>query len=179
MTHLYFVRHGLSQLNVEGRLAGFLDTPLVDDGRKQAKKAGQTAKELGIEYIITSPLSRAYETAKIIATEIGYPVEKIEVNPMFIERHFGAMEGEIYVPDTNFDGILDAEPTHVLLSRSELAVRYLETLPYKKILVVSHGAIGRALRHHIIPDEPFHLPIKYANAEIVEWITTAPESQMS
>lgn len=169
MTHLYYVRHGLSELNVAGRISGFIDTPLVEDGRKQAKEAGQNAKNLEIEHIITSPLSRAYETAKIIAKEIGYPEKDIEVNPMFIERHFGAMEGQPYRPDFNYDGIIDAEQTHVLLSRSELALRYMEGLPYNKILVVSHGAFGRALRHHLIPNEPFHTPIKYANAEIIEW----------
>lgn len=169
MTHLYFVRHGLSKLNTEGRVAGFIDTPLVNDGREQAKQAGTAAKNLDIEHIITSPLVRAYETAKIIAKEIDYPENKIEVNPMFIERHFGSMEGQPYTPDFDYDGIVDAEPTHVLLSRSELAIRYLESLPYNKILVVSHGAFGRALRHHLVPHEPFNHPIKYANAEIIEW----------
>lgn len=172
MTHLYFVRHGLSELNAAGRIAGVTDTPLVNEGRKQAKLAGKAAKKLGIEYVISSPLSRAHETAKIIAKEIGYPEEKIEINPLFIERNFGEREGQPYIPDFDYDSISNAEKTHELLSRAEQCVKYLHSLPYNKILVVSHGSTGRALRHHLFEDQPFHLPIKYKSAELVEWIIT-------
>jgi probable phosphoglycerate mutase len=173
MTHIYFVRHGLSELNVAGMVAGVTDTPLVNEGRRQAKLAGKAAKKLGIQHMICSPLSRAHETAKIIAKEIGYPEDKIEVNPMFIERNFGEREAQPYVPDFDYDGIKDAEKLDEFLSRAERAVRYLETLPYDKIMVVSHGATGRALRHHLIPHQPYHLSIKYNNAEIVEWDLSA------
>jgi len=170
MTHLYHVRHGLSEMNVDGKVSGHTDTPLVSEGRKQARQAGKKAKNLGIEYIICSPLQRAHHTAQIIAKEIGYPLEKIEVNPLFIERNFGAMEGQPYRPDVNYDGIADAEKSDALLARAKQAIDYLHSLPYDKILVVSHGSTSRALRHHIIKDQPFHMPIKYKNAELVEWI---------
>ena len=169
MTHLYFVRHGQSKLNAAGRIAGATDTPLTDEGRLQASETGKKAKDLGIEHIIASPLSRAHDTAKHIAQEIGYPEDKIEVNPMFVERNYGAMEGALYVPYTNYDEVEGAETTKDLLARSERAVEYLESLPYKKILVVAHGSLGRALRHHMVAEQPFHMPIKYANAELVEW----------
>lgn len=172
MTHLYFVRHGLSQLNAEGRVAGHTDTPLTLKGKQQATKAGQSAKNLEIEHIISSPLSRAYDTAKIIAEEIGYPTDKIEINPLFIERNFGAMEQQPYTPDIDYDGIADAERIDVFLGRAEQAIKYLHSLPYNKILVVSHGATGRALRHHLVEDQPFHYPQKFGNAELVEWIIT-------
>ncbi len=169
MTHLYFVRHGQSKLNADGRIAGVLDTPLTDVGKAQAIITGQLAKDIGIDYIIASPLTRTHDTAKLIAREIGYDENKIELNPMFIERNFGIMEGAVYRPDTNYDGIADAESTTDLLSRAERAVAYVESLPYDKILVVSHGSFGRAIRHHMVKEEPFHMPIKYANAELVEW----------
>jgi broad specificity phosphatase PhoE len=172
MTHLYHVRHGLSEMNKAGKISGHTDTPLAEEGRKQAKKTGKKAKQLGIDYIICSPLIRAHETAKIIAREIGYPIDKIEVNPLFIERNFGAMEGQPYRPDIDYDGIADAEKTDVFLARAEQAVMYLKSLPHSKILVVSHGSTSRALRHHLIKDQPFHMPIKYKNAELVEWIIT-------
>ena len=169
MTHLYFVRHGQSELNAAGRVAGVIDTPLTDEGRDQATETGKKAKSLGIEYIIASPLSRAYDTAKLIAKEIGYSEDKIEINPMFAERDYGAMEGAPYVPYTSYDEVEGAEKTADLLARSERAVKYLESLPYEKILVVSHGSLGRALRHHMVVDQPFHMPIKYANAELISW----------
>lgn len=169
MKTIYFIRHGLSELNAKGKIAGHTETPLTKVGREQAKLAGNQAKALGIEHIITSPLSRAYETAKIMAQEVGYPLKNIEVNPLFVERNFGVMEMQPYQPDTDYDGITDAEATDVLLARAEQAVNYLKSLPYNKILVVSHGSTGRALRHHLVPDQPFHAPIKYANAEIIGW----------
>lgn len=181
MTHLYFIRHGLSQLNTEGKLAGVIDTPLTDEGRAQATAAGKAAWHLGIEYIISSPLSRTLDTAKLIAKEIGYDENKIEVNPLFVERNFGVLEGQPYKADIDYDGIVDAEKTSDLLNRSERAIRYLESLPYEKILVVSHGSFGRALRHHVVPEHPFHYPLKYHNAKLVTWIITSkgrvPESQ--
>ncbi len=170
MTHLYFIRHGLSQLNVEGKVAGTTETPLTEIGKQQASAAGKNTKGLGIEHIISSPLSRALDTAKLIAKEIGYPVNKIEINPLFIERSFGVMEAQPYRPDMNYDGVVDAEELSSLLTRAEQAIKYLHTLPYNKILVVSHGSTGRALRHHLEADKPFHFPKRFANAELVEWI---------
>lgn len=172
MTHLYFVRHGLSQLNIEGKFAGITETPLSEEGKKQASQTGKNAKNLGIDHIISSPLSRAYDTAKIIAKEIDYPIENIEVNPLFIERSFGSIERQPYRPDIDFDGIVDAENTNTLLARAEHAINYLHTLPYHKILVVSHGSTGRALRHHLVNNQPFNNPKRFKNAEIVEWIIT-------
>lgn len=168
MTHIYFVRHALSEYNAQGLLAGISDTPLHNIGRAQAKEAGKAARHLGIDYIISSPLSRTRETAEIIAKEIGYPVEKIELNPLFIERDFGVREGQPYVRDVDYDGVLDAEKTDALLTRAEKAVQYLNNLPYEKILIVSHGSMGRALRHHLIPSQPFHRPIRYENADIIK-----------
>ncbi len=169
MTRFYFIRHGLSQLNVEWRFAGHTDTPLTEEGKKQAIKAGKKAKKLEIDHIISSPLSRAYDTAKLIAKEIDYPIKNIEINPLFIERNLGAMENQPYKPDIDFDGIADAESTDQLTARAKLAIDYLSGLHHKKILVVSHGAIGRSFRQ-ILSDEPvdFNAPIK--NSEIIEWL---------
>lgn len=169
MKTIYFVRHGQSELNVAGRVAGHTDTPLTAEGRNQAKKAGQQAKDLGIEHIITSPLSRAMDTAKIIAKEIDYPEDKIEVNPMFIERNFGDMEAKPYKTARNYDVVKNAEHSTDLIDRAQRSINYLKTLPYKKILVVSHGSTGRALRHHIVKDQPFNHPVRFENAQIVEW----------
>lgn len=169
MKTLYFVRHGLSELNVAGLLAGATDTPLVDEGRSQAKKAGKKAKKLDIDHLIASPLSRTMETAKIIAKEIGYPEDKIEVNPLFVERHFGDMEAQKYKPGINYDVINNAESSADILKRADKAIKYLQTLPYKKIMIVSHGSMGRAMRHHLVEDAPFHHPVAILNAEIIEW----------
>jgi putative hydrolase of HD superfamily len=169
MKKLYFVRHGFSQMNELGQWAGRINTPLTDKGRVQAKQAGQAAKDLGIDYIVTSPLVRAYETAQIIAHQIGYPLDKVHTSSLFIERDFGAAEGQPYNPDLDLDGIADIETTDTLLNRAHLALEFLQTVPGKTILVVGHGAIGRALRHHLHSDMPFSSPAPIENAKITEF----------
>lgn len=162
------MRHGLTQMNVEGRWSGTTETPLTDTGREQAKAAGKKAKTLHIDYIACSPLGRAKETARIIAKEIDYPISKIHINPMLIERHFGELEGQLWGPDPNLDGIADLETSETLIKRAEYVLQWLHSIEAEHILVVSHGSFGRALRSLILEEFPFHTPHKLANAEIVE-----------
>ena len=170
MKKLYFVRHGESVLNVAGLFAGTTDTALTPKGRRQAKRAGAQAKDLKIDLIISSPLSRAYDTAKIIAKEIGYPKAKIQLNPMLAERNYGSAEGQPYSVDFNVDGIKDAETVDELLLRAKEVVDSLSRLEAENVMLVGHGSIGRAIRHHLLEDYPYHLPERLANAEIVQWI---------
>lgn len=160
-------------MNVAGVWSGQIETPLTKQGRAQAKKAGQELKDqnVHIDYIISSPLARAHDTAIIIAKEIGYPKDKIETNPLFLERHFGALEGMAWQPDINLDGIADIETTDTILNRARMALTYLESLPYDTILVAAHGSIGRAIRHHIHEDIPFHDYTKRLdNAIVHRWL---------
>lgn len=158
-------------MNVEGKIAGSTETPLTEEGRNQAKNAGKKLKELKIDYIVCSPQSRTKETAEIIAKELGYPLDKIHFNDLFVERDYGPMEGAAWHPDLNVDGIADVESADTLINRARLALNFLESLPEENILVVSHGSFGRALRHHILEDFPFsRKEDRIANAEVHEWL---------
>ncbi len=172
MKKLYFVRHGLSQLGKQGLWAGSTDTLLADEGRLQATEAGRAAIANGIhiDYIISSPLIRAHDTARLIAAEISYPDTNIEINPLIIERDFGELEGTAWDPEFEVSSIASVESTASILSRAEQTYEYLQTLPYDNILLVSHGSFGRALRHIINPAIPFDTKGRFQNAEIVELI---------
>lgn len=170
MEKLYFMRHGLSQLNVERRFAGIVGTPLTSEGEAQARIAAERAKQLNIDCIVSSPLSRAHETAKIIAKIIGYPEDRIELNPLLAERSYGALEGELWSPDIDMDGIADIETTDSLLARADEALDSLRQIEANNVLVVSHGSIGRAIRHHLLKDFPYQDEERLPNAEIVRWI---------
>jgi uncharacterized phosphatase len=174
MKHLYFVRHGETVGNAENIWAGTFETPLNSKGKVQAKNAGKVAKELQIDLIICSPLGRTRETAAHIATEIGYPLEKIEYSSLFIERHFGEMEGKPTLADHNVDGFVDVETHETILERAKMALDYVKSLEAENILVVSHGAFGRAFRsltHPHIPFEPKGTDeTRLKNAEIVQLI---------
>lgn len=152
MKRFYFVRHGQSVLNQQGLFGGHTNSPLTDEGRSQAKAAGKMARKLNIHAIISSPLSRALETAQIIAKEINFPLSNIQINDLFIERNFGSMEQQPWSPDLDLDGIADIETVDSILERARLAFEFLESQPEEHILVVSHGSFGRALRSIVQPD---------------------------
>jgi broad specificity phosphatase PhoE len=168
MKRLYFIRHGQSEMNVSGYYAGSSDTTLTQEGRIQAKHAGKAAKSIHIDYIVCSPLSRAHETAKIIAKEIGYPEDNIHINSLFVERDFGSLEGKPWSPDLNIDGFADVETLDDMFHRAKLALEFLETIMADNVLVVSHGMFGRALRHHVMEDFPYTHPHRMGNAELIQ-----------
>lgn len=64
---LYFVRHGESEGNKEGLFRGRTDFPLTELGRRQAESVAHALKDINFSLIVSSPLKRAYETAKFIA----------------------------------------------------------------------------------------------------------------
>ena len=68
---MYITRHGQTDWNINHRLQGRTDIPLNALGKAQAVTCGEALQGVGIELIITSPLSRAYETAEIIRGYIG------------------------------------------------------------------------------------------------------------
>lgn len=156
MKHLYVLRHGESEMNARGLLAGSTETPLTKRGRLQAREAGEEAKVLHIDYIISSPQSRAHHTAEEIAYIIGYPVDKIELNDLLVERDFGSLEGSRYSPQRSAEGTPGAETHDELQKRLTLAWEYIQTIPADNILVVTHGSAGRMLRSVVHPHIPFH-----------------------
>ncbi|MBP7807225.1 histidine phosphatase family protein [Candidatus Saccharibacteria bacterium] len=172
MKKLYFIRHGQSVLNVQGKLAGTTETPLTDEGRAQAKATGQLMKTQGImiDFVAASPLSRAHETAQIVAKEIGYDPEHIHTNQLLAERHYGELEGQPWAPDLNLDGFSDVEMDDALVARAHLALKWLKSIDADNILIVSHGGFGRAIRSITLTDFPMHHYKRISNAELIELV---------
>lgn len=96
MTKVYFIRHGESQANADGILAGQNDSPLTNKGIQQARDGARVIRDSGIvlDTIISSSLSRAYDTAVIIATQNNFPVDKIVVIDDLQEKYGGSFEGK-------------------------------------------------------------------------------------
>lgn len=168
MKHLYFVRHGLSEMNKKGIFSGRTETPLAPEGIEQAKLAGREAKKLDIDFIVTSPLERARETAALIAQEIGYPLAAITLDDRFTERTFGVLEGTPYTGSRQLDHHEGVETDAEILERAREGLEYLKTLNHDNIVIVSHGAIGRALRYIVDPSMNFHDMERLENAKIVQ-----------
>ena len=92
MGHIYFIRHGESQWNVEDKICGATDVPLTEKGHEQAILTGNKFLELGYtaDEILSSPLIRAADTARHISEITGIPVR---FEPRLIEQNFGIWEG--------------------------------------------------------------------------------------
>ena len=89
-TRLYLVRHGATQLSAEDRFAGDIGVDLSADGRSQAERLAVRVRDHSISAIYSSPLSRAVETARIIATGCGL---EPRVSDGLREIHHGHWEG--------------------------------------------------------------------------------------
>ncbi len=89
--HFYFVRHGETIWNVENKICGATDIVLTAKGHEQAIETGKRILEEKIyaDEILSSPLSRAYDTAKHISEITGIPLRKEQ---RLIEQNFGRYE---------------------------------------------------------------------------------------
>jgi probable phosphoglycerate mutase len=87
----YFVRHGETESNVLGIVAGSTDVLLTEHGRAQARTAADTLKAAGITAVYSSPLRRARDTADCIGGALALPVTVIAE---LAERNWGELEGK-------------------------------------------------------------------------------------
>ena len=95
MKKLVIVRHGQSMWNLENRFTGWTDVELSDNGKAEAKKAGELLKEKGYHFdeAFTSVLKRANDTLSIILEELGEKDIPTHFNYKLNERHYGALQG--------------------------------------------------------------------------------------
>jgi probable phosphoglycerate mutase len=174
---IYFIRHGESEANVRHVFAGQKDNShLTEKGIEQAKVEGKKIKEIGlkIDTIISSPLIRAFDTAKIVSEIIGYDKEII-IDPRITEYDMGSLTGT---------------PTHEISSKILVSAENAEDpkLFYKRIsdflnewnknekniLMVCHAGVGRiieSIKQGADPELFYDFPA-YSNAAIIklDWL---------
>ena len=146
-----YVRHGETDWNAASRAQGLSDIPLNDRGRDQARDAARILAGVAVSAIVASPLSRAHETATIIAETLGLPVE---VDEAFREVSFGEREGDTMA--TWYEDWIDSRSTPpggesfvALSERGAAAVTAQLARPRPSrhpILFVAHGALFRGIR---------------------------------
>jgi 2,3-bisphosphoglycerate-dependent phosphoglycerate mutase len=92
---LVLLRHGESQWNLENRFTGWVDVPLTDRGRAEARKAGELLRDAGIrsDRAFTSKLARAQETLRIVLDVVGQTDLPVEEDEALNERHYGDLQG--------------------------------------------------------------------------------------
>jgi broad specificity phosphatase PhoE len=98
---LYYIRHGETDWNVEGRLQGRHDPDLNAVGRRQAAVCSDILRDLlardgqspaGCGYV-ASPLQRARQTAEIVRAALGLAPGDYRIDPRLAEIAFGEWEG--------------------------------------------------------------------------------------
>ncbi len=92
MPKLILVRHGQSLWNAEDRFTGWVDVPLTEKGREEARLAGERLREVQFDVAYTSGLTRAQETLRIILETLGRQVPTIR-DEALNERHYGDLQG--------------------------------------------------------------------------------------
>jgi 2,3-bisphosphoglycerate-dependent phosphoglycerate mutase len=95
MAKLVLVRHGQSQWNLENRFTGWVDVPLTEQGRVEAKRAGELLKTAGLRFTkaYTSDLKRAQDTLAIMLEVLGQTGLPTERDKALNERHYGDLQG--------------------------------------------------------------------------------------
>ncbi|RLK49553.1 histidine phosphatase family protein [Microbacterium telephonicum] len=163
MTTLTLVRHGETDWNKSRRIQGSTDIPLNDTGRAQALETGRRLRtELAGQeplLVASSDLSRAHETARIIAAELG--AAEPETYPELRERGYGEAEGATIdqfsarwgewataeVPDAEaWEDVRTRAVTGLRLAVRDARRRTAPTAP--SLVVVAHGALIRELIRH-------------------------------
>ena len=147
-THLGLLRHGQTDWNINFLLQGVTDIPMNQTGIQQVKLAAKAIRAEDWDVVLTSPLSRARQTAEIIASQHGY-TEIIE-QELLIERSFGEAEGLSHeqwrAKYSNLDVIPGGESRTQLAERSRLLLETIsQELAGKRVLAISHGALIRTL----------------------------------
>lgn len=92
LTRLIFVRHGEAEGNLKRIFQGWTDADLTPRGYQQAERVAIRLKDDYIDVIYSSPLKRAYETAKVIALKKG--IDNINIRDALKEIHGGEWENE-------------------------------------------------------------------------------------
>jgi probable phosphoglycerate mutase len=143
----WFLRHGETDWNAKYLSQGNVDIPLNPVGIAQARTAAALLNNRGIHSIVSSPLSRAHDTANMAAEVIGRPVT---LDEELRECSFGVMEGQVMAAwfDAWVDGTETPEGAETFIDLRARATRAINRALEMEspVLVVAHGALFRALR---------------------------------
>jgi 2,3-bisphosphoglycerate-dependent phosphoglycerate mutase len=161
MPKLILVRHGQSLWNLEDRFTGWVDVPLTDLGREEARSAGKklAGTELNVAY--TSTLGRAQETLRLMLESMECELPTIR-DAALNERHYGDLQGLNKARTAEKYG---KEQVHIWRrsydvpppNGESLEMTAARTLPFfdrcilgdiaqgKNVLVVAHGNSNRSI----------------------------------
>ena len=169
---IYIVRHGETRLNREARLQGWVDEPLLEEGRQLATVTGQGLGDIAFDLCFSSPLKRALETAELILKE-NKTASSLEIrrDDRLREIRWGVWDCKICVGENievpaeeylkvktdplHFSPPEGAESFHDVIRRCRAFYDEITadaSMQDKTILISTHGVAMRSLLNHIYED---------------------------
>ena len=175
---IYFIRHGQSEFNAvynEGDNDPLIfDAPLTDKGRRQAEEAKVLVADLGIIQVITSPLTRAIQSALCIfdgiapikvgachrellihSCDVGRPPKDLQRE--FPSLSFAHLQNVWWHQGSENDDGVAVEPEDVFLQRIDALHRSLAQIKDRPVAIVGHGNVFRALTGRMLENCEIHL----------------------
>ena len=173
---IYIIRHGETALNVQGRLQGWIDEPLNENGRKLAEVTGEGLKDIPFDLVISSPLIRARETG-ILAVRASGEQQGRDIPVLCDDRlkeiNWGSWDGcgvtarnfslpiskeeydRLHTDTARFPSPPDGESVDDVIKRTADFFQELIRRPDyqdKTILIATHGLAMRALLNPLYED---------------------------
>ncbi len=155
MKKVYFVRHGLTDFNIDRKVQDHTDT-LSEEGLKQAEDVAERMTHIQFDLLLSSDMERAKQTAEKIAERTGHTPR---FSSLFVEAKYPSslvglardddavqayyLEQKKHNDDLDWQ-FEDEETSHMLRSRTKEALAFIVAQPEDLITVVTHG---RFLRH--------------------------------
>lgn len=165
MAHLILIRHGKSVWNELGLWTGWTDVDLHDEGRAEARRAGEALRDIPIHHVQTSVLRRTHQTAEELLRAHGTELTH-EIHEALNERHYGVHTGknkwevQKEVGEEEFTRIRRSWD-HPVPEGETLKDVHTRVVPHyeahimprlragENVLVVAHGNTLRALIKHL------------------------------
>jgi broad specificity phosphatase PhoE len=175
---VWLVRHGETDWAREGRHTGRTDVPLTDAGREQARTLGRRLSGHSFALVISSPMARAAETARLA----GFPDP--QTDPDLREWDYGALEGrrtpeirEDYPGWSIWDGPWpNGETIEHIAGRADRLVERLRAID-GDVLVFAHGHVLRVFAARWLglpPEAGRHLALGTATISRLGWERDTP-----
>jgi len=149
-------RHGETEWSLSLRHTGKTDLPLTDEGRRQARALGPRLRAWKFSLVLTSPLQRALETARLA----GYG-EQAQLRPDLVEWDYGRYEGltsqQIQGLDPNWslwrDGCPGGEKAEDVGRRADRVIAEVRGAD-GDVLIFAHGHVLRVLASRWLGEAP-------------------------
>ncbi|MCX7828304.1 MAG: histidine phosphatase family protein [Thermanaerothrix sp.] len=191
--NLILIRHGQTDWNREGRFQGRMDVPLNETGTLEAAALASRLKDVSVDWIVSSPLSRAMKTAEAI-TQFNMDMPDVEVCADLVEISHGDWEGLL------FEEVLDKWPDLLRLWRNrpsevtmpngenlhQVAQRAIKAIKAirervsngQTVCVVTHDAVIKAILCDILQaplDSFWRFIIPNASLTVIKFIENIPK----